>query len=121
MKHIAIFFAFASFGSTGYAAVDCAPGLKSAYSHTIERFRVGEVTLTDVALAENAYKMKLVSCTPANDFETRIIFCQESRNAARTALEGMISESKVGARTQIDVAMAKQLVADTDRTCSKRP
>ncbi len=59
MKHIAILLVLAGFGSASYAGVDCAPGLKSAYSCSTERFRVGEVTLADVALAENAYKMKL--------------------------------------------------------------
>lgn len=120
MKHFALALAIFGFYSAAHA-VDCAPGLKSAYSLSIQRFRVGELTLADVAEAESNYKMKLLSCTPVTAIDDRLILCSEASNAARLALWGTEQEAQVGSRTDADVALAKQRVADTNAACTTRP
>lgn len=120
MKFIATILAFSSFVASAHAT-DCAPGLRSAYAHNIERFRVGELTTADVALAESDYKLKLYSCAATTDVESRLILCSEARNAAYLALKGIEAEFNVGSRSQTDVSFARQRVEDTERTCATRP
>lgn len=82
----------------------CGDSQLQTYIESIDRFNVGEVSRTEVALKQRAYLSAAFTC----GLMGKVQYCYEAPIASRTAIEGITEEIRLGSRSPEELKDAQK-------------